>query len=181
MRIRPARDGDAEAVTTLWTEAYVGHPGEGRQVPYERADFDAAVAAATVLVVEEDSADPGMAAPEGADRNAAERDSVSLLAVVALKPPGSPRRAVAVGDEAELARLAVAPSARRRGIGGELVRRCEQLAREGRASAIALWSRPHQRDAHRLYEAHGYRRVPERDRGDANGERSVFILDLGRG
>lgn len=148
MRIRPARDEDAEAVTALWTDAYVGYPGEGRQLPYERADF------------EEDSA---------------------LLAVVALKPPGSPSRAVAVGEEAELARLAVSAAARRRGIGGELVRCCDRLAREGGASAIALWSRPHQRDAHRLYEAHGYRRVPERDRGDANGDRWVFTLSLGPG
>jgi hypothetical protein len=43
---------------------------------------------------------------------------------------------------------------------------------------IALWSRPYQTDAHRLYESLGYRRVPERDGEDRDGRRWVFRLDL---
>jgi hypothetical protein len=47
------------------------------------------------------------------------------------------------------------------------------------AAALALWSRPYQRQAHRLYESLGYRRVPGRDSRDAEGRRLVFLLELG--
>ena len=44
---------------------------------------------------------------------------------------------------------------------------------------MALWSRPYQQAAHRLYESLGYRRAPERDRIDDSGHaRLVFRLAL---
>lgn len=157
MRIRDAEEADAEAVTALWTEAYADAGPEGRREPYSLQEYFAVATSATVAVAEEGD---------------------ELVAVVALFPPGAPGRSVAGPGEAELARLAVAEGARRRGVGRELVERCAAQAREFGAEGIALWSRPYQTDAHRLYESLGYRRAPERDGEDRDGRRWVFRLDL---
>lgn len=160
MRIREAIEADAGDAAALWTEAYTRqHPDEGRRDPYVEGELGAAAAGGTVLVAE---------AGEG-----------ELLGVVALAPPGSPRAAVAAAGEAELARLAVARGARRRGVGRALAVRCLELAREGRAERVALWSRPYQVEAHALYRSLGFRRAPERDGRDRLGQRWVFAFDLG--
>jgi ribosomal protein S18 acetylase RimI-like enzyme len=157
VRIRGAQEADAAAVAALWTAAYADAGPEGRREPYALREYFAVAASAAVRVVEE---------------------AGEVVAVVALFPPGAPGRSVAGPGEAELARLAVADAARRRGIGRALVERCAVEARESGAAAIALWSRPYQVDAHRLYESLGYRRVPERDGEDRDGLRRVFRLDL---
>lgn len=159
VEVRPAAADDAGAVAALWTEAYADPGPEGRRDPYAPAVFFAA-------------------AERGAQLTVVEDDSGAVIAVVGLYPPGSPGRAIATGAEAELSRLAVAESARRRGVGRTLVERVGAAAREAGAPAIVLWSRPYQTDAHRLYEAIGYRRAPERDRRDAEGRQLVFHLDL---
>jgi ribosomal protein S18 acetylase RimI-like enzyme len=82
---------------------------------------------------------------------------------------------VALAGECELSRLAVAGQYRRRGIGRGLVESCLQLAVERSVSALALWSQPHQAEAHRLYSTLGFRRAPERDVDDLSGPRLVFI------
>ena len=157
--IRAATDGDAEAIVALWTEAYFTEGEGGRDAPYSRSDFDQTAAAAAHLIVAE------------VDGEAA--------GVVALLAPGEPTRAVAVADEAELARLVVSAAARRQGIGRALANRCAELARSEDWQAIALWSRPYQRAGHRLYESCGYRRSPDRDSADETGfERLVFRLEL---
>ncbi|HKZ12809.1 MAG TPA: GNAT family N-acetyltransferase [Solirubrobacterales bacterium] len=158
MRIRVAAEGDAAAVTALWTEAYADAGPEGRRESYALQEYFAVAAGATLSVAED----------EGGE----------LVAVVALFPPGAPGRSVAGTGEAELARLAVAEGARRRGIGRKLVERCAAEARAFGAEAIVLWSRPYQTDAHHLYESLGYRRTPERDGEDRDGLRRVFRLDL---
>lgn len=158
--IRQATAEDASAIAALSTEAYVTEGEGGRTEPYAEADFF-------------DLAERG-------DVFVAERDG-ELVGVVALLPPGTSGRAVARAEEAELARLAVAPMARGAGIGRALVERCERLAREAGWGAIALWSRRYQDAAHGLYRARGYRPVPERDTVDATGhERVVFRLALRR-
>lgn len=145
-------------MTELWTQAYVTEGLGGRSEPYAAAEFTATLARGTVLVAERQG---------------------SVLGVVALLAPSAKGRAVARDGEAELARLAVAPSARRSGVGRALVLRCEELARAEDWPAIALWSREHQTAAHRLYESLGFRRVPERDTTDETGhDRLVFHLDL---
>jgi len=142
----------------LWTEAYF-HEGEGgRATPYEQRDFEKAMAAGTMLV----------AGPPGA-----------ALGVVVLVAPKTSGMAVARGEEAELCLLAVSSLERRKGTGRALVERCTDLARERDWPAIALWSRPYQAAAHRLYESLGYRRLPGRDETDATGfARLVFRLEL---
>jgi ribosomal protein S18 acetylase RimI-like enzyme len=136
----------------------------GRTEPYAAADFHESGAHGEVFVVE----------ATGALHE-------EIAGAVVLLPPHSPGRAVARGEEAELARLAVAASARHQGIGRALTRFCEQRARAADWQAIALWSRPLQTEAHRLYESLGYRRAPERDTIDATGHgRLVFVLALGQ-
>jgi predicted N-acetyltransferase YhbS len=152
--IRPATADDAEVVARLWTEAYVtGEPG-GRAEPYVASDYTDAARRGHVFVAEEGG---------------------EVVGAVVHYPAGTPGRATGGEDEAELSRLVVAASARRRGIGAALVELCgERAAAEG-CEAIALWSRPWQMDAHRLYERHGYSRMPDRDKVDAGGgERRVF-------
>jgi len=158
--IRAATDKDAEAIAALWTEAYFGEGEGGRDTPYSQSDFEETRAAAAHLLV-------------------AERDG-EVVGVVALLAPGEPSRAVALEDEAELARLVVSSAARRQGIGRALADRCADLAQSEGWSAISLWSRPYQRAGHHLYESLGYQRKPERDSTDETGfGRLVFRLELG--
>jgi ribosomal protein S18 acetylase RimI-like enzyme len=157
--IRAATDKDAEAIAALWTEAYFEEGEGGRDTPYSRSDFEETRAAAAHLLV-------------------AEIDG-AVLGVVALLAPGEPSRAVALEDEAELARLVVSSAARRQGIGRALADRCADLTQSEVWSAISLWSRPYQRAGHRLYESLGYQRQPERDSTDETGfGRLVFRLEL---
>ncbi len=101
--------------------------------------------------------------------------------VVALRGPEAAGRVVAEPGEAELSRLAIAMRSRRNGIGRALASHCSERARSEGWSAIALWSRPGQVEAHRLYESLGYRRTPERDSIDATGQaRLVYLLALHR-
>jgi ribosomal protein S18 acetylase RimI-like enzyme len=167
MRIRPAKHGDAATVTGLWTEAYTGRGPGGRRDPYEEDDFFASAERGRVSVAEAEGAAAGH-----------DSGDAGVLGAVVFYPPGTEWRAVALEGEAELSRLAVAEAARGRGIGSALARHCAEQARGAGATAVALWSRPYQRDAHRLYERLGYRRVPQRDGDDADGRRLVFLLDL---
>lgn len=158
MQLRLAEEGDAGAVVELWTGAYFREGEGGRTTPYAKRDFEQAMATGGMLV----AGAPGEA-----------------LGVVVLVAPGTPGVAVARGEEAELRLLAVSSTARRQGIGRALVEACADLAREKHWGAIALWSRPYQTAAHRLYESLGYLRAPERDSVDQTGfARLVFHLPL---
>jgi ribosomal protein S18 acetylase RimI-like enzyme len=158
MRTRDADEDDADAIVALWTEAYAKADPGGRQEPYALQEYFAVAASAAVIVAEDDAGE--------------------VVAVAALYPPGAPVRSVAGPGEAELARLAVTGRARRQGIARALVEALDERARELGAAAVALWSRPYQTAAHRLYESLGYRRLPERDEDDREGRRWVFRLDL---
>lgn len=147
-----ASEEDAPAVAALWTAAYTDDPRGGRKAPYSPEDFRSTAEAGEVLVAREDGA---------------------LAGVVAFYPPGA-RDGIASGSEGELSRLAVAERFRGRGIGRSLVERCLQLARESSASALVLWSRPHQVEAHRVYSSLGFERDPSRDGADPDGVRLVF-------
>jgi ribosomal protein S18 acetylase RimI-like enzyme len=156
--VREANEGDAGAVTGLWTGAYVCEGEGGRTAPYSEADFTETLRRGQMFV--------------------ADREGM-VVGVVALAVPGTPGRAIAQAEEAELSRLVVSASARHLGIGRELVSHCHELARASGWSAIALWSRRYQVAAHRLYESLGYERVPGRDETDESGhERLVFRLSL---
>lgn len=157
MEVGRATEEDAAPVAALWTAAYTDDPRGGRQAPYSAADFLRTAEAGEVLVAREDGA---------------------LAGVVALYLAGAREGMMACGSEAELSRLAVAEGFRRRGIGRGLAESCLQLAGERSASAIVLWSRPHQVEAHQLYSSLGFRRDPDRDGSDPDGVRLVFARPL---
>lgn len=144
-------------MAALWTEGYTGTGPEGRKTPYAEADYFAAASGGRAFVAEQDG---------------------GLAGVIVFRPASSEAREVAAPGEAEQSRLVVAAAARGRGTGRALAELCVELAREEGASGIALWSRTHQVEAHRLYESLGYRRVPDRDSTDADGARLVFALAL---
>jgi ribosomal protein S18 acetylase RimI-like enzyme len=158
MQLRRVEARDAAGVVALWTEAYFVEGEGGRTTPYAKADFEKALAVGTMFAT----------GPLG-----------EALGVVLLVAPGTPGRAVARDEEAELCLLAVSSRARHRGVGRALVEHCTSLAGEKAWPAIALWSRPYQTAAHRLYESLGYARASERDETDATGfARLVFQLRL---
>jgi ribosomal protein S18 acetylase RimI-like enzyme len=160
VRTRRARDEEAAWIAALWTEAYSGRHPEGRQTPYAESDYFEAAREGEVWVAEEGG---------------------GAVGVVVFYPPGAARRVIGGEGEAELSRLAVAGEARRRGVGRELVELVGERARAAGATAIALWSRPYQAGAQRIYEAAGYERAPQRDSRDADGGRRIFVLRLTRG
>jgi ribosomal protein S18 acetylase RimI-like enzyme len=160
-RIRAAAREDAVAVAGLWTEAYVTFGVGGRALPYEPGDALEALRDSELYVWEE---------------------AEVIAGVVSLRPPGSRLLSVAAEGEAELSRLAVARDSRRRGIGRALAELCTRRAQSSGWAAIALWSRPAQVEAHRLYESIGYARLPERDSVDDAGQgRVVFRLRVAAG
>ena len=159
MQVRPVAEEDAEAVVRIWTEAYTGPGKDGRTKPYELLEFFEFTRDGRCFVAVE---------------------AGEVVGVVIFRSPRSSGMAVAEGEEAELSRLAVAERAQRAGVGRALVDLCTELASECGAEAIALWSRPYQLEAHRLYESVGYRRQPHRDRDDEAARRLVFRLPVDR-
>jgi ribosomal protein S18 acetylase RimI-like enzyme len=90
-------------------------------------------------------------------------DSEEILGTVTICPEGSVWREIAKPGEGEFRMLAVAPAARGRGVGAALVGLVvDRFRREG-ATAIAMSTLPEMRSAHRIYEAAGFIRAPERD------------------
>jgi len=156
--IRAASDDDAAAVAALWTEGYTNRGPGGRSTPYEEWEFAEARRHGSLSVAVDGSG--------------------AVVGVVAFNAPGSPGRVLRGEAEAELSRLVVATAARGTGTGRMLAELCGRQARAAGAGSIALWSRPYQVEAHRLYESLGYRRAPERDSRDGDGERLVFVLDF---
>ena len=99
-----------------------------------------------------------------------------LLGSVTLRRRGGPPLHEDVApDELDLRLLGVAPRARRRGVAAALMARAAERAVESGFAAVVLKTAPDMRGAHRLYEALGYARAPERDGLWAGGRR---LFDL---
>ncbi|MBK0419446.1 GNAT family N-acetyltransferase [Leucobacter sp. CSA1] len=81
----------------------------------------------------------------------------------------------AVDGELDLRLLGVSPLARRRGVAAALMRHVVAHAEAEGFGAVVLKTRPHMSGAHRLYDALGFTRVPERDGLWIGGER---VLEL---
>ena len=145
MRIRAARPGELGAVGALTVQAYVSDGLLGPDDDYvsELAAAEQRLAEAELLV-------------------AADHDE-GLLGTVTFCLPGSPWAEISKADEAEFRMLAVAPHARRRGVGSALARWCVDRAREQGCSALALSTMPDMRAAQRIYERMGFVRAPQRD------------------
>jgi GNAT superfamily N-acetyltransferase len=103
--------------------------------------------------VDEMAALPGgeYAPPAGTLLVAVDRATGEAIGCIAVRP--IPRWAP---DSAELRRMYVAPSARRRGVGRALVRTAEGFARDAGYRRLRLVSLTHMEEAHRLYESEGF-------------------------
>jgi len=87
----------------------------------------------------------------------------AVVGTVTITPEGSPWREIAEPGEGEFRMLAVAPSARRRGVGEALMQLVFDRFRELGSQAIVLSSLAEMTAAHRVYERLGFVRLPERD------------------
>ena len=104
-----------------------------------------------------------------------------MLGSVTFAAPGSALHEIAQADEGDVRMLAVDGTARGRGIGEALMRRCVERARDLGLSGLALSTQPSMRAAHRIYERLGFERAPDRDWQPAPGITLLaYRLDLGR-
>jgi ribosomal protein S18 acetylase RimI-like enzyme len=87
----------------------------------------------------------------------------ALLGTVTYVPGGTPFANTSQPGEAEFRMLAVAPGARRRGVGERLIAACLSRARADGYPRIVISTDQAMRAAHRLYERLGFARVPDRD------------------
>lgn len=105
--------------------------------------------------------------------------SGEVLGTVATPRPGGHISELGGEGELDFRLLAVAPSARRRGIGRLLVEHVIALARQRGATRVVMNSGPEMLGAHRLYLEMGFTRRPERETREIDGKVLLaFGLDL---
>jgi ribosomal protein S18 acetylase RimI-like enzyme len=90
-------------------------------------------------------------------------DGDEIVGTVWTPRPGERLSELAAEGELDYRQLAVAPSARGRGIGEVLTRHVLQLARERGATRVVMNSGPEMLGAHALYLKMGFRRLTERE------------------
>ena len=145
--VRPVRAEEIDAVGALTERAYRAYgyfdndvaPGYAASL----ADAGSRATAAEVLV-----------AVDGEER---------LLGTVTIALPGTEYAEVSRAGELEFRMLAVDPSAGRRGIGSTLVQAVIDRARELGLPRVILSSQDRMTAVHRVYERHGFTRLPDRD------------------
>jgi ribosomal protein S18 acetylase RimI-like enzyme len=161
--IRIARPEEYDAVAELTASVYLGDQLVAPDSPYIADLRDVATRARETDVM--------VAVEPGGGR---------LLGAVAFVLPGSVYSELAGEREAEFRMLVVDPAARRRGVGGALVRACITRARAVGATTLRLSTQTTMLAAHQLYERLGFRRTPERDWSPAPGVTLLaYALDLG--
>ncbi len=161
IEIRRAQAGDLETVGAITVRAYV----EGGFM-HPESDYAETLADAR-------------ARAQGAELWVAVAEDGEVLGSVTFAAPGSEFNEVAGPGEAEVRMLAASPEARGRGVGEALVRHCIQRARDLGLTAVVLSTQPTMAAAHRIYEAVGFRRTPEKDWSPIPGvDLLAFRLDL---
>jgi ribosomal protein S18 acetylase RimI-like enzyme len=143
--IRLARPAEYERVGRLTVEAYQasGYPGSDGPYAARLADAETRAREAELWVAVDESDAP--------------------VGTVTMAPPGSPWAQVAGARDMEFRMLAVAASARGRGVGEALTRAVLDRATELGLTAVVLSSAQEMAVAHRIYERLGFRRTPEKD------------------
>jgi ribosomal protein S18 acetylase RimI-like enzyme len=94
---------------------------------------------------------------------AVDEGSGAVLGTVTYCRAGTPWAEVSDSGEAEFRMLAVAPTARGRGVGEALATWCVGRARADGCQALVLSTLPTMYAAHRIYRRLGFVRTPERD------------------
>jgi ribosomal protein S18 acetylase RimI-like enzyme len=150
--------------TPSWVEIRLASPSEYAVVG------DLTVEAYTVDGFLDDSDDYADHLRDAADRAAGAElwvavvDSGAVLGSVTYCPPGSRWCELATEpDQGEFRMLAVAPAARRGGIGRALVEHCIARSRTLGHRELVLSSQAEMTKAHRLYASLGFVRAPELD------------------
>jgi len=145
LTVRPARPDEIEEVGRLTLEAYLadGMVNPGGSYAAALADASRRASDAELLVAVD---------PEG-----------MVVGTITVCTPGSPLGELSRPGELEFRMLAVAPGARRRGVGEALVRTVLARARKTGVHRVVLCSAEKMHVAHRLYVRLGFIRMPERD------------------
>lgn len=103
-----------------------------------------------------------------------------IVGTVWVPRPGERLSELALVGELDFRQLAVAPSARGRGIGEALTRHVIALAEERGAVRVVMNSGPEMLGAHALYAKIGFRRLPEREhRIEVEPGRFLDLLSFG--
>jgi GNAT superfamily N-acetyltransferase len=100
---------------------------------------------------------------------AVDRSTGQLLGTAVTPRPGGHVSELGRSGELDFRLLAVAPSARRRGIGRLLVEHIIALAAERGATRVVMNSGPHMTGAHQLYYSMGFTRLTERETRTVEG------------
>lgn len=145
LTVRLARTDELDQVGRLTLEAYIadGYANPAGSYAAALADAPRRARDAELLVA---------ADPDG-----------KVLGTITVCTPGSPLGELSRLGELEFRMLAVAPAARRRGVGQALVVAVLQRATEVGAHRVVLCSAEKMCAAHRLYTRLGFVRLPERD------------------
>jgi GNAT superfamily N-acetyltransferase len=115
---------------------------------------------------------------------ALDRHTGQLLGTVTVPRPGGHISPLGQDGELDFRLLAVAPPARRRGIGRLLVEHVIALAAERGATRVVMNSGPWMTGAHQLYYAMGFTRLTERETRTVEGHTRpllAFGYELGDG
>ncbi len=160
-----AQRADFAAVDALIREAYAFDYGPGEQHEGE----EGATSNGRTATREGDppNVDPMQSAARRAEQFdvwvARDQDGTLVGSVTTRRPGGASLHEDALPHELDLRLLGVSPAARRRGIAAQLMQHVADRARDAGFSGVFLKTAPHMTPAHRLYDALGFTRVPERD------------------
>jgi ribosomal protein S18 acetylase RimI-like enzyme len=144
IEIRDVRSEEHAALGDVLVAAYDVYPETDEDYRAELRDVAGRVGSCRVLV-------------------AVEPDGRVVGGATYVPGPGGPYAESERDDEAGIRMLAVAPEAQGRGIGRALTEACMALARANGRRRIVLLTLVSMTPAHRLYEAIGFRRAPDRD------------------
>jgi len=106
---------------------------------------------------------------------AVDRHTGQLLGTVVTPRPGGHISELGQDGELDFRMLAVAPAARRRGIGRLLVEHVIALAAERGATRVVMNSGPQMTGAHQLYYSMGFTRRPERETRTVRGHTQPLL------
>lgn len=142
--IRPVTPADYETVGELTADVYIagGFVSEADEYAERLRDTAARAEQAAVVVAEVGG---------------------EIVGSVTIAEPESPFADVAETGELEFRMLAVAPTARGKGVGSALVRHVLDVAYERGDRAVVISTQPEMVEARRIYDRNGFVAVPERN------------------